>query len=135
MSLEKVLSDGELHPVMSRLSIRGIEPTTFWISELSEHPFKERVDHSDAVCYRVDLQPERNACDGIDHSLIGRVAILGADVLVQVTTVGDEAYVINRTVSDQRYHDQEESKARERYRQFAEAHEELFGDKTSTIPF
>lgn len=132
-SLEDVMSDGEFHPIMSGVSINGKNPTTFWVSELPEHPFKDEVDHSNADCFRVDLQPEAMAREGYDASVIGHVALIGADIQLQLLTVDDRAYLINKTLSDQRYKEREEAKRREQYQQRVAQSAALSGE--IEIPF
>lgn len=92
-TVDDVLSDGHLHPIMSDLRIKFRESTSFWISETSDKSVFQPEDHSESQCYLIpDFVPEKWARDGSDLSAIGRAAINNGR-LIGLITIGEIGYV------------------------------------------
>jgi hypothetical protein len=94
-SLERILSDGGWHPIMSGLSIRRGEATSFWISELSEDDvFNPKVDHSDAECFLVEnFVPMSWARESDDLSASGSAANLESEQPLHLLALQEGAYI------------------------------------------
>jgi hypothetical protein len=100
-TINDVLSDGQLHPIMSRLKIKSGESTSFWISDKPESILQPE-DQSEAQCYFVsDFVSEKWSREGQDVSAIGRAAI-NNDKLLGLITVGNFGYICDIDANNKR---------------------------------
>ena len=93
-TLDDVLADGAWHPVMSALSIRRGQPTSFWVSEAPEAPFEAREDHSQAACFLVQNFISTSwAREGWDLGAKGEADNLTREEGVYLLAIDEGAYL------------------------------------------
>ena len=100
--IKDILDDGLWHPVMPPFKIHKGEATSFWVSEKSQGIFQPE-NQDEAQCYRVDFKSEVWNREGGDLSAIGRSALIGAEVILDLLSIEGSAYIRNHDIAELNY--------------------------------